>query len=69
MSGDRRFAALRLTLAGPVALEAPVHVPGGMARSFAVSPSRTPRHGAFTLARQPLCWSKGPANQQHSASV
>ena len=60
------FAALRLTLAGPVALEAAVHVPAA-SWSFAHSPSSQHRM-CFTLARQPSV-GRWRATQQHSASV
>jgi hypothetical protein len=58
------FAALRLTLAGPVALEAAVHA----SWSFALSASSQHRM-CFTLARQPSFFGRRRANQQHSASV
>jgi hypothetical protein len=61
------FAALRLTLAGPVALEAAVHVPAA-SWSFALSASSQHRM-CFTLARQPSFFGRRRANQQHSASV
>jgi hypothetical protein len=46
------FAALRLTLAGPVALEAAVHVPAA-SWSFALSPSSQHRM-CFTRSTAPL---------------
>ena len=61
------FAALRLTLAGAVALGAAVHVPAA-SWSFALSPSSQHRM-CFTLARQPSFVGRRRANQQHSVSV